>query len=382
MLLRTFTKKISALGNFKELGISQGLVKSLNEMGIIDPTDIQKKVIPILLSEPTDIVAQAQTGTGKTAAYGLPLLERMDAQNKAVQGLILCPTRELAQQVAKQLFKFTKYSDKIFTEAVYGGEKIDRQLTALQRPTQIIVATPGRLIDLLERKAVNLDTVHTVILDEADEMLSMGFKTQLDEILSSLKNVENKWLFSATIPNGIQDIISNHLSEDAERITVSRGNIVNTKITHEYVVCNDSDKMHALLQFLKSQHKNRGVIFCRTKAATQKLAKQLIARNIATDAIHGDLLQKERDKVMRAFKNKTLRVLVATDVAARGIDISGLSFVAHYQLPESDEYYTHRSGRTARAGKEGVSMCFVSTSEIKTLRNYERTLGLKFRQVK
>ncbi|NVK64815.1 MAG: DEAD/DEAH box helicase [Flavobacteriales bacterium] len=351
-------------------------------MNIVEPTDIQKKVIPVLLAESTDIVAQAQTGTGKTAAYGLPLLEKMDAQNKSVQGLILCPTRELAQQVAKQLFKFTKYSDKIFTEAVYGGEKIDRQLTALQRPTQIIVATPGRLIDLLERKAVNLESVHTVVLDEADEMLSMGFKTQLDEILRSLRNVENKWLFSATIPKGIQEIISTHLSEDAERITVSRGNIVNTKITHEYVVCNESDKLNALLQFLKSQHKNRGVIFCRTKAATQKLAKQLIARNIATDAIHGDLLQKERDKVMRAFKNETLRVLVATDVAARGIDISGLSFVAHYQLPESDEYYTHRSGRTARAGKEGVSMCFVDTSEIKTLRNYERTLGLKFRQVK
>lgn len=370
------------MGNFKELGISQGFVKSLNEMGIIEPTDIQKKVIPLLLSTSTDIVAQAQTGTGKTAAYGLPLLQKMDAKNKTVQGLILCPTRELAQQVAKQLFKFTKYSDKIFTEAVYGGEKMDRQLAALQRPTHIIVATPGRLIDLLERKAVSLDAVHTVILDEADEMLSMGFKAQLDEILSSLKNVENKWLFSATIPKGIQDIISKHLSEDAERISVNRGNIVNTKITHEYVVCNETDKMHALLQFLKSQHKNRGVIFCRTKAATQKLAKQLIARNIATDAIHGDLLQKERDKVMRAFKNKTLQILVATDVAARGIDISGLSFVAHYQLPESDEYYTHRSGRTARAGKEGVSMCFVDTSEIKTLRNYERTLGLKFRQVK
>ncbi len=382
MLLRTFTQKLSILGNFKELGISQGFVKSLTEMNIVEPTDIQKKVIPVLLAESTDIVAQAQTGTGKTAAYGLPLLEKMDAQNKSVQGLILCPTRELAQQVAKQLFKFTKYSDKIFTEAVYGGEKIDRQLTALQRPTQIIVATPGRLIDLLERKAVNLESVHTVVLDEADEMLSMGFKTQLDEILRSLRNVENKWLFSATIPKGIQEIISTHLSEDAERITVSRGNIVNTKITHEYVVCNESDKLNALLQFLKSQHKNRGVIFCRTKAATQKLAKQLIARNIATDAIHGDLLQKERDKVMRAFKNETLRVLVATDVAARGIDISGLSFVAHYQLPESDEYYTHRSGRTARAGKEGVSMCFVDTSEIKTLRNYERTLGLKFRQVK
>lgn len=370
------------LKNFKDLGISSGLVKGLNEMNIIEPTDIQQKVIPLLLTEDMDIVAQAQTGTGKTAAYGLPLLERMNAGNSSVQGLILCPTRELAQQVAKQLFKFTKYSEKVFTEAVYGGEKIDRQITSLQRPTQIVVATPGRLIDLVKRKAIDLTSVKTVVLDEADEMLSMGFKEQLDEILSSLSAIENKWLFSATIPNGIQAIISKHLADDAERVTVSRGNIVNKKISHQYVVCNDSDKMHALLQFLKSEHKNRGVIFCKTKAATQKLAKQLIARNIATDAIHGDLLQKERDKVMRAFKNKTLRVLVATDVAARGIDISELSFVAHYQLPQSDEYYTHRSGRTARAGKEGVSMCFVNTSEIKILRNYERTLGLKFSQVK
>jgi len=374
--------KNDPLKNFKDLGISAGFVQGLTEMNIVEPTDIQKKVIPSLLSENHDLVAQAQTGTGKTAAYGLPLLERMDAQNTAVQGLILCPTRELAQQVAKQLFKFTKYSEKVFTEAVFGGEKIDRQLTALQRPTQIIVATPGRLIDLLERKAVNLSSVHTVVLDEADEMLSMGFKSQLDEILSALKNVENKWLFSATIPNGIQEIISNHLSEDAERITVSRSNIVNANISHEYLVVNESDKLHALLQFLKSEHDNRGVIFCKTKAASKKLAKQLIARNISTDAIHGDLLQKERDKVMRAFKNESLRVLVATDVAARGIDISGLSFVAHYELPQNDEYYTHRSGRTARAGKDGVSMCFVDTSEIKVLRNYERTLGLKFRQVK
>jgi len=370
------------LKNFKELGISEGLVKGLTELGIIEPTDIQQKVIPLLLSENSDLVAQAQTGTGKTAAYGLPLLEQVDPENRAVQGLILCPTRELAQQVAKQLFKFTKYSTKVFTEAVYGGEKIDRQIASLQRPTQIVVATPGRLIDLLKRKAVDLSSVQTIVLDEADEMLSMGFKKELDEILNSLSSIENKWLFSATIPNGIQEIISNHLSKDAERITVNRGNIVNKKISHQYVVCDDSEKMHALLQFLKSEHKNRGVIFCKTKAATQKLAKQLIARNIATDAIHGDLLQKERDKVMRAFKNETLRILVATDVAARGIDISDLTFVAHYQLPESDEYYTHRSGRTARAGKEGVSMCFVSTSEIKTLRNYERTLGLKFHQVK
>lgn len=368
--------------NFEELGISSGFVKGLAELNIIAPTDIQKKVIPILLAGATHMVAQAQTGTGKTAAYGLPLLEQMDSNINVVQGLVLCPTRELAQQVAKHLFKFTKYSAKIFTEAVYGGEHIDRQIGSLKRPTQIIVATPGRLIDLVNRKAVDLSTVKTVVLDEADEMLSMGFKKELDEILSFLPAIENKWLFSATIPNGIQEIISKHLAADAERIEVSRNNIVNKKISHQYLMCADSDKLHALQLFLKSEHENRGVIFCKTKAATKKLSKQLIAKNISTDAIHGDLLQKERDKVMRAFKNETLRVLVATDVAARGIDISGLSFVAHYQLPESDEYYTHRSGRTARAGQEGISMCFVNTSEVKILRNYERTLAIKFRQVK
>jgi ATP-dependent RNA helicase DeaD len=370
------------LKNFEELGISSGFVKGLTELNIVKPTDIQKKVIPVLLAGATDIVAQAQTGTGKTAAYGLPLLEQMDSNMSSVQGLILCPTRELAQQVAKQLFKFTKYSAKIFTEAVYGGEHIDRQIASLQRPTQIIVATPGRLIDLVKRKAVNLSSVKTIVLDEADEMLSMGFKKELDEILSFLSAIENKWLFSATLPHGIQEIISNHLAQDAVRIEVSRDNVVNKNISHQYVMCDDAEKLHTLQLFLKSEHENRGVIFCRTKAATQKLAKQLIAKNIATDAIHGDLLQKERDKVMRAFKNETLRVLVATDVAARGIDITGLTFVAHYQLPESDEYYTHRSGRTARAGNQGVSMCFVNTSEIKILRNYERTLGIKFRQVK
>ncbi|MEP5340918.1 MAG: DEAD/DEAH box helicase [Algibacter sp.] len=368
--------------NFEELGVSSGFIKGLAELHIVEPTDIQKKVIPVLLGGAADLVAQAQTGTGKTAAYGLPLLEQMDVNINSVQGLILCPTRELAQQVAKQLFKFTKYSTKIFTEAVYGGAHIDRQISSLRRPTQIVVATPGRLIDLVKRKAVNLNTVKTVVLDEADEMLSMGFKKELDEILSFLPAVENKWLFSATVPHGIQEIISKHLANDAKRIEVSQNNIVNKNISHQYVMCDDSEKLYTLQLFLKSEQENRGVIFCKTKATTKMLAKQLIAKNIATDAIHGDLQQKERDKVMRAFKNETFRVLVATDVAARGIDISGLTFVAHYQLPESDEYYTHRSGRTARAGKAGVSMCFVNTSEVKTLRNYERALGIKFSQVK
>ncbi len=366
---------------FQELGVSPDFVKGLADLNIYEPTDIQKKVIPILLSGATDIVAQAQTGTGKTAAYGLPLLEQMDSEVKVVQGLILCPTRELAKQVAKQLFKFTKYSSKIFTEAVYGGEQIDRQISALQRPTHIVVATPGRLIDLVRRKAVDLRKVKTVILDEADEMLSMGFKDELDEILGFLPAIENKWLFSATIPPGIQQIISKHLDKNAERIEVRREDTVNKNISHFYEVCKDSDKLYALQRFLKAEDENRGVIFCRTKAATKKLSMQLTAKNIATDAIHGDLMQKERDKVMRAFKNESIRVLVATDVAARGIDVSDLTFVAHFQLPESDEYYTHRSGRTARAGKRGVSMCFVNAKEEKTLRLYERSLGIKFRKV-
>jgi len=370
------------LKNFRELGISSSFVKGLTELNIIEPTYIQSEVIPVLLAGATDVVAQAQTGTGKTAAFGLPLLEQIDHKMSAVQGLILCPTRELAQQVAKQLFKFTKYSDKIFAESVYGGEHIERQIVALRRATHIVVATPGRLIDLVERKAVDLSAVKTVVLDEADEMLSMGFKKELDEILSFLPAVENKWLFSATIPHGIQEIISEHLAEDAVRIEVKHGDIVNNKISHQYVICEDSDKLYALQQFLQSEQQNRGVIFCKTKAAAKRLSLQLIAKNIATDAIHGDLLQKERDKVMRAFKNETLRVLVATDVAARGIDISDLSFVAHYQLPESDEYYTHRSGRTARAGKEGVSMCFVNSYEYRTLHTYEQSLGIKFSQVK
>lgn len=368
--------------NFKELGIDAKFIKGLNELNIFEPTNIQEEVLSILMTEKTDIVAQAQTGTGKTVAFGLPLLEQIDPNNQSVQGLILCPTRELVQQVAKQLFRFTKYSEKIFIESVYGGERIDYQISNLRRPTQIIVATPGRLIDLLDRKAVSLHAVKTVILDEADEMLSLGFKTELNTILSSLPAIENKWLFSATIPAEIQEIISQHLAKDAKHIKVTQHSVVNQNISHEYIVVDEAKKLYTLQLFLASEEENRGIIFCKTKVATQTLAKQLKAKNIATDAIHGDLLQKERDKVMRAFKNQTLQVLVSTDIAARGIDISGLSFVAHYQLPESDEYYTHRSGRTARAGTEGVSMCFVNADELRVLKNYEKTLGIEFQEVK
>jgi ATP-dependent RNA helicase DeaD len=374
--------KTTVLKNFKELGVSKNFIKGLNDLNIITPTDIQSEVIPLLLTTNTDLVGQAQTGTGKTAAYGLPLLHRIDAGKKVVQGLVLCPTRELGQQIAKQFFKFTKYTDKIFTEAVYGGAPIEKQISALKRPTHIIVATPGRLIDLVKRKAVDLKNVKTVILDEADEMLSMGFKKELDEILGFLSATQNKWLFSATIPHGIKQIVNEHMASNAHRIEVSGKNVVNKNIEHQYVICDEQDKLHVLMQFLKSEQENRGLIFCKTKVAAKKLAKQLIAKNVATDAIHGDLLQKERDKVMRAFKNESLQLLVATDLAARGIDIEGLSFVVHYQLPDKDEYYTHRSGRTARAGKKGVSLSIVTSSEMKQLRYFEKVLGIVFNQIR
>ena len=370
------------MNSFKELGIGKGFIKGLAELNIITPTEIQNEVIPLLLKAAGDLVGQAQTGTGKTAAYGLPLLHKIEPDNKVVQGLVLCPTRELGQQIAKQLFKFTKYTDKIFTEAVYGGPQIDKQISALKRPTHIVVATPGRLIDLVRRKAVDIRNVKTVILDEADEMLSMGFKKELDEILGFLPAVESKWLFSATLPHGIKQIINQHMSPDAHRIEVSGRNVVNKNIEHQYLICDESDKTQILLQFLKSQQQNRGLVFCKTKAATKQLAKQLIAKNVAADAIHGDLLQKERDKAMRAFKKGTLQMLVATDLAARGIDVEGLSYVVHYQLPDKEEYYTHRSGRTARAGKEGISLCLVTTTEMKQLRYFEKALGIGFNQIR
>jgi len=367
--------------NFKALGVKADFIKGLNDLGIISPTEIQKLVIPLLLDGNTDLVGQAQTGTGKTAAFGLPLLHKIDPKKDYVQGLILCPTRELGQQVAKQLFRYTKYSDKIFTESVYGGEKIDKQIANLKRTTHIIVATPGRLIDLVNRKAVDLSNVKTVILDEADEMLSMGFKKELDKILIFLPEAQSKWLFSATMPQEIKQIVNEHMSTSAHRVTVIGSNLVNSKIEHKFVHCEDTEKFHVLLQFLNSVKGQRGIVFCRTRNTAKKLASQLIAKNVAADAIHGDLLQKERDKVMRAFKNEKLSIIVATDIAARGIDVADLTFVVHFQLPDQEEYYTHRSGRTARAGKEGVSLVLANGYDVRTISKYVKNLKISFFKV-
>ncbi len=367
---------------FLELGVPKKLSKGLNEIGITVPTKIQEQAIPILIESEIDFIGKAQTGTGKTAAFGIPLLTKIDTTKKHVQGLILAPTRELGQQIAKQLFKFTKYSEKVFTEAVYGGEKIDIQIQRLKRPTHIIVATPGRLIDLMNRNTVDISKVHTVIMDEADEMLSMGFKKDLNTILSKTKSRKSIWLFSATMPPSLNDIINTHVNKNAVRIHIDKNDAINKAIEHQFVVGDESSKLDTLAFFLKTQKENRGIIFTRTKVTARTLSKQLKAKNYEVGLLEGEMTQKERDKVMRAFRNKTLQLLVSTDVAARGIDVKNLAFVVHYQLPDQMEYYTHRSGRTARAGNKGLSLALVTRPEVKTIREIEKQLSLRFHQIR
>ncbi len=367
---------------FKELGIDSNYIKGLQELGIKKPTEIQEKAIPILLKAPTDFIGLAQTGTGKTAAYGLPVLHTIDAESPLVQALILSPTRELVQQIKKQLFKFTKYIDqKIFLEAVYGGEKIDKQIVRLKRPTHIIIATPGRLIDLIERDIVNLRNIKTLILDEADEMLNMGFKQDLNQILKYTRGQKNTWLFSATMPEEIQRIVRDYMAKDRVKIRVNTNSLVNTNISHKYKLTTLKEKFNELVKILDSKEQERGIIFCKTKLGTQKLTAELQEEGFSVSALEGDMQQKERDKVMRAFKNESLQYLVSTDVSARGIDVSNLGFVIHYQLPEKREYYTHRSGRTARAGKKGDSIAIILPSELQQVYDLQEKLGIVFEEM-
>ena len=374
-------KKNINLKTFKQLGVKDQFIKALTEINIDVPTEIQERAIPFLIEFGTDFIGQAQTGTGKTAAFGLPLLQMMDTNDSRIQALILSPTRELGQQIAKQLFKLTKYSDKIFIEAVYGGDKIENQMRALSRPTHIVVATPGRLIDLLERKAIDLSQVETIVLDEADEMLSMGFKEELDAILKHTIGSRNTWLFSATLPDNLQEIIGKYMSEEAFKVEVNKRHVVNRMIEHQYVTCDPRHKFDTLVQFLNVQGGDSGIIFCRTKINTQNLVKQLLSKNFVADAIHGDLQQREREKAMRAFKNHKIQLLVTTDVSARGIDVDNLCFVVHFELPEKMEYYTHRSGRTARAGKKGVSLSIIDPKEVRKIRQLEQGLNITFKRI-
>jgi len=369
--------------SFIELGVEKGYLKGLQELGIKNPTEIQIKTIPNLLKSKTDFIGQAQTGTGKTAAFGIPILQRIDASRPVIQALILSPTRELAQQIKKQLFKFTKYIDeKIFIEAIYGGEKIEKQINNLKRPTHIVVATPGRLIDLIERGEVNLKNITTLVLDEADEMLSMGFKLELNRILRYTGGARNTWLFSATMPEEIQFIIKKYMSPKAIRVEVNKNSQVNENITHRFILTSIKEKFDVLVQLLEGREEERGIIFCRTKAGTRNLTEKLKEEGFSVGALEGDMQQKERDKVMRAFKNESLQILVSTDVSARGIDVHNLGYVIHHQIPEKLEYYTHRSGRTARAGKTGLSFALIMPAEVEKLREIQKKLNIEIKEIK
>ena len=367
---------------FKELGLSEPILRVLDDLGFETPTTIQEEAIPALLEDDsTDFIGLAQTGTGKTAAFGLPLLERLDPELDATQGLILSPTRELGQQIARQLEIFGKNLRGINTLAVYGGASIVGQLKELRRrPQHVIIATPGRLIDLLKRKAVNLEQLKYVVFDEADEMLNMGFKDELDEILQYTPDTKRTWLFSATMPPEIKRIADTYMT-DPVVVRTNSENKVNTDIEHKYVILRQHDKPEALLRFLDAQPGMRGVVFCRTRLDTQELAEMLMQRNYRADALHGDLNQPQRDRVMQRFKRHELQVLVATDVAARGIDVDDLTHVFHYTLPDDAEYYTHRSGRTGRAGKKGTSIAFVSPNGKGKLSTFARQLKITFKRI-
>lgn len=368
------------MNTFQDLGIPADLIKGLSELGIVNPTAIQRSAIPFLMENGGDFVAQAQTGTGKTAAFGLPLLAKTNPRSKEIQGLVLAPTRELAKQIGKQLFRYTKFSAKVFVEVVCGGDNMDRQIAALQRPTQIVVATPGRLLDLIKRKALTLDAVKHLVLDEADEMLSMGFKKELARIIALTKHRRSTWLFSATFPDALNALVADCMPGKPQLVKIDRAHVVNRDIDHRFAVCPRDEKTEFIAAFLERRPDERGMVFCRTKAGAITLGKQLTKHNLPVGVIQGDLTQTERDKIMRSFKKERFRVLIATDVAARGIDVEGLSFVLHQQLPEQTEYYTHRSGRTARAGRKGLSLVLIEPRETAKIKRLENELGISFQQ--
>ena len=366
------------MNSFSDLGLSKSLLKVLPELGFKSPTPIQKQSIPELLGNKQDFIGLAQTGTGKTAAFGLPILDWINPNQLQTQALVLAPTRELGQQIASQLTIFSKYLPNITIQSVYGGASIVAQMKEIKKKNpQIIIATPGRLLDLMRRKVVNLDTVELVVLDEADEMLNMGFKEDLDDILSQIESQKHIWLFSATMPNEIRAIVKNYMSSPVE-VKVSSGNQVNENIEHQYAIIKSSEKFEGLKRMLDVETHFRGVIFCRTRIKTQQLSDELNKYGYLSEALHGDLSQAQRDRVMKRFKSGHLKILIATDVAARGIDVTDLTHVIHYALPDDPAYYTHRSGRTARAGKKGVSLSIVTNRDMKKLDYIKQKLKIDF----
>lgn len=362
---------------FEKLGLQKPLIEAIADLGFEAPTPVQEKVIPILLEETSDVVALSQTGTGKTAAFGLPLLSLLDFNVPATQALILCPTRELCMQITRDLEAFAKHLKKVNITAVYGGASIVNQIQSLKKGSQIVVGTPGRMLDLIKRKKVHLENIEYLVLDEADEMLNMGFKEDLDAILSQTPENKNTWLFSATMPNEVLRISRQYMQNPIE-MTMGQKNQGNENIEHVYYPVRPRDR-YAALKRLADFHPNMfGIVFCRTRRETQEIADRLIKDGYSADALHGDLSQSQRDHVMNRYRAHVIQLLIATDVAARGIDVDDITHVINYSLPDELENYTHRSGRTARAGKKGVSVVLAGPSDLRRIKMIEKRVKKKF----
>lgn len=364
---------------FQDLGLDKSIVEAVTKLGFESPTPIQEQAIPVLIQKDTDLVGLAQTGTGKTAAFGLPLLHNISSDQTQTQGLIICPTRELCLQITRDLSSFSKLIKKMKVVPVYGGTDIRKQIKDVKANPQVIVATPGRLIDLINRKAIKLNHISHVVLDEADEMLNMGFKEDIDAILDTTPTQKSVWLFSATMPKEVARIASNYMTDPFE-ITVGTKNESAKNIDHVYYTVDNRDKYNALKRIVGQQKDIFGVVFCRTRLSTQKVADNLTRDGYNAEALHGDLSQAQRDRVMDKFRSHTIKLLIATDVAARGIDVDDVTHVIHYQLPEDIENYTHRSGRTARAGKSGHSLCLISPREFGKVKAIQKKLNITFEQ--
>ncbi|MFM9989536.1 DEAD/DEAH box helicase [Flavobacterium sp.] len=364
---------------FANLGISEPILKALIDLKISVPTEIQEKSIPVLLSSQDDFIGLAKTGTGKTAAFGLPLLQLVDVNNPKIQAVILVPTRELGNQIFTNLESFAKYLPEVSIASVCGGIPIKPQIERLQQPTQIVIATPGRLIDLIKRGAINIKEINYLILDEADEMAT-ALKEGLDEIAIDLPKNRKTWLFSATMPGTVKQLVQNYMSKKVTQVSASMEIVGNSSINHEYIVVDPIEKLEVLMHFLTSKEGQRGIIFCKTKAAVNKLAKNLAINRFSSGAIHGSLTQPIRDRIMDQFRAGHINILVATDLAARGIDVKEISYVVNYHLPDVHETYVHRSGRTARAGAEGFSLTILQQEEIAEIADFEKALGIKFKK--
>ena len=355
---------------FSEIGINEQLVKAVTELGYTHATEIQERSIPVLISGTKDFIGLAQTGTGKTAAFGLPLLQLIKTADKFPQALVVCPTRELCMQIVNEMNLFKKHISGLQVLAVYGGTSIGMQIKDLKRGVQVVVATPGRLIDLIERKAINLEKIQYVVLDEADEMLNMGFQDDIEFILKNTPNRESIWLFSATMPAEIRKVSKRYMKEPVE-VTIGKVNATNKSIDHQYYLTSAQHRYETLKRIIDFNPGIYGIIFTRTKADAQDVAQRLTREGYDIDAIHGDLTQQQRDRVMGQFRDKSLQLLIATDVAARGIDVKGITHVINFELPDDVEVYTHRSGRTGRAGSQGICISIVHARESYRLRQIE-----------